>query len=365
MAATRPAHAPPCNSPFVDSTSSPPGEYGRRAARALGLGADPDGRGGGRRRRVLGGLAGAVTHRRARRAFRGKFAAIARHHRHGDASRTAPERRARARRACRSSPTTAPGFRARRRKSRRATSRSIRRKRDRARTARPVPGSNPHCRRPSDEAHNPLRRFAAVRGRLDGSCLGIRDRDLRARWASPPGLRTSSRCRASAPSTRSNAATAHGPATIAPAAWSAGQRYRYRALTHHSEVIFWTVGTNEPSGKFGECTIQDGRNWVCKPNGDAARSITLQMVEGVPIAGRRGDPAVPRRLEVALDAPAARLVGERRRAAGAAGRAGPLSRASRAAGRPAVRENARRAIGNDRYHRSAGVRGGRRRGETP
>jgi len=65
----------------------------------------------------------------------------------------------------------------------------------------------------------------------------------------------------------------------------AGQRYRYRALTPHSEVIFWTVGTSEPSGKFGECAIKDGRNWVCKANGDAARSITLQMAEGVPIAG--------------------------------------------------------------------------------
>ena len=63
-----------------------------------------------------------------------------------------------------------------------------------------------------------------------------------------------------------------------------GQRYRYRALTPHKEVIFWTVGTEEPSGKFGECAIQDGRNWVCKPNGDAPRSITLQMADGVPIA---------------------------------------------------------------------------------
>ena len=48
-----------------------------------------------------------------------------------------------------------------------------------------------------------------------------------------------------------------------------GQRYRYRALTPHKEVIFWTVGTDEPSGKFGECAITKQRNWVCKPNGDA------------------------------------------------------------------------------------------------
>ena len=70
----------------------------------------------------------------------------------------------------------------------------------------------------------------------------------------------------------------------------AGQRYRYRALTPHKEVIFWTVGTDEPSGKFAECAIKDGRNWVCKPNGDAPRSITLQMAEGVPIAGESTRP---------------------------------------------------------------------------
>ena len=69
---------------------------------------------------------------------------------------------------------------------------------------------------------------------------------------------------------------------------AAGQRYRYRALKGHSEVIFWTVGTAEPSGKFGECKIKDGRNWVCKANADAARSITLQMAEGAPIAGPAG-----------------------------------------------------------------------------
>ena len=65
----------------------------------------------------------------------------------------------------------------------------------------------------------------------------------------------------------------------------AGQRYRYRALTRHREVIFWTVGTTEPSGKIGECAIKDGRNWICKANADAARSITLQMVDGAPVSG--------------------------------------------------------------------------------
>ena len=66
---------------------------------------------------------------------------------------------------------------------------------------------------------------------------------------------------------------------------AAGQRYRYRALKPHREVIFWTVGTSEPSGKFEDCTIHDGRNWICKVCPDARRSITLQMAQGHPVAG--------------------------------------------------------------------------------
>ncbi len=62
-----------------------------------------------------------------------------------------------------------------------------------------------------------------------------------------------------------------------------GPRYRYRALKPHGEVIFWTVGSAEHFGKFNDCTIQDGRNWLCKVCPDAARSITLQMAQGVPV----------------------------------------------------------------------------------
>ncbi len=62
-------------------------------------------------------------------------------------------------------------------------------------------------------------------------------------------------------------------------------RFRYRALKAHNEVIFWVVGERGPSSKFTDCTIEDGRNWSCKPNADAARSITLQMVHGTPMPG--------------------------------------------------------------------------------
>jgi hypothetical protein len=68
----------------------------------------------------------------------------------------------------------------------------------------------------------------------------------------------------------------------------AGHRYRYRALKPHHEVIFWTVGAKERSGKFDDCAIADGRNWVCKPDSDAPRSVTLEMSGGVPVPGPTG-----------------------------------------------------------------------------
>ncbi len=68
----------------------------------------------------------------------------------------------------------------------------------------------------------------------------------------------------------------------------AGPRYRYRALKRRKEVVFWAAGIDEPSGKFTDCNIHDGRNWVCQPNADASRSVTLQMAEGMPVSGPPG-----------------------------------------------------------------------------
>lgn len=68
----------------------------------------------------------------------------------------------------------------------------------------------------------------------------------------------------------------------------AGPRYRYRALKRRSEVVFWAAGVNEPSGKLTGCAIQDGRNWICQPNPEASRSVTLQMADGTPMAGPPG-----------------------------------------------------------------------------
>jgi hypothetical protein len=69
----------------------------------------------------------------------------------------------------------------------------------------------------------------------------------------------------------------------------AGDRYRFRALRAHSEVVFWTAkATTEPSGKFTDCVIKDGRNWQCKPNADFSRTITREMVHGCPVIDTTG-----------------------------------------------------------------------------
>lgn len=60
----------------------------------------------------------------------------------------------------------------------------------------------------------------------------------------------------------------------------AGDRYRFRALRSHGEVLFWRVGAAETSARLPGCDIRDGRNWKCPPGADAAMSITLEMAHG-------------------------------------------------------------------------------------
>ncbi len=68
----------------------------------------------------------------------------------------------------------------------------------------------------------------------------------------------------------------------------AADRFRFRALKAHREVLFWTVAATEPSGKFSDCDVEDGRNWRCKPNPDAKFTITLQMSKGNAVADVTG-----------------------------------------------------------------------------
>lgn len=68
------------------------------------------------------------------------------------------------------------------------------------------------------------------------------------------------------------------------------QRYRFRALKAHNEVLFWTAGGSPPSGKYSACTINGGRDWQCPPNAEAVRTITHQMAHGLPVPDPRVHP---------------------------------------------------------------------------
>ncbi len=61
------------------------------------------------------------------------------------------------------------------------------------------------------------------------------------------------------------------------------ERFRFRALQVHREVLFWTSGSSQPSGKFSDCTIESGRDWSCRCESEAADTITCQMLHGRPV----------------------------------------------------------------------------------
>ncbi len=68
----------------------------------------------------------------------------------------------------------------------------------------------------------------------------------------------------------------------------AADRFRFRALKAHREVLFWRVGVAETSRKLTDCLIEDGRNWNCKPTVDASRTITLNVIHGQPVPDASG-----------------------------------------------------------------------------
>jgi len=72
---------------------------------------------------------------------------------------------------------------------------------------------------------------------------------------------------------------------------TAGSRLRYRALKARGEVLFWVLGSQEPSAKLTGCAIQDGRNWTCPASPEASKSLTLAFSGGEPVR----DPVWPTR----------------------------------------------------------------------
>jgi len=64
----------------------------------------------------------------------------------------------------------------------------------------------------------------------------------------------------------------------------AGDRYRFRASVSKQEVLYWVVGSSQPSGKFSRCTVKDRGNWECEENAGPGQpaTITRSMSNGRP-----------------------------------------------------------------------------------
>ena len=62
----------------------------------------------------------------------------------------------------------------------------------------------------------------------------------------------------------------------------AGDRYRFRASVSKQEVLYWVVGSSQPSGKFNNCKVKDRGNWECEENVGQPVTITRAMANGRP-----------------------------------------------------------------------------------
>ena len=68
---------------------------------------------------------------------------------------------------------------------------------------------------------------------------------------------------------------------------AAGERYRFRVLKAHNEVLYWTAGKEGTLGKLTDCVITSGRNWRCQPTVSPVNTVALEIFHGkvVPRAG--------------------------------------------------------------------------------
>jgi len=62
----------------------------------------------------------------------------------------------------------------------------------------------------------------------------------------------------------------------------AGDRYRFRASVSKQEVLYWVVGSSQPSGKFSHCQVKDRGNWECDEASGQTPTITRSMMNGRP-----------------------------------------------------------------------------------
>lgn len=64
----------------------------------------------------------------------------------------------------------------------------------------------------------------------------------------------------------------------------AGDRHRFKALKNHGEVLYWTAGLRQASGKLSDCTIADAKDWSCRQATAQPPAVTMAMKNGRAVA---------------------------------------------------------------------------------
>jgi hypothetical protein len=67
-----------------------------------------------------------------------------------------------------------------------------------------------------------------------------------------------------------------------------GPQYRFKASHSRNEVLFWVVGSSDPSGRYTDCQVKDRGNWTCNMQVNQKPSITYEMIDGRPTPGGSG-----------------------------------------------------------------------------
>jgi len=70
---------------------------------------------------------------------------------------------------------------------------------------------------------------------------------------------------------------------------AAGARYTFRASRTRQEVLYWTVGSNTPSGRYGNCHVENRGNWSCKVEPEQSRTIAVEMKNDKPTRSNDGN----------------------------------------------------------------------------
>jgi hypothetical protein len=71
---------------------------------------------------------------------------------------------------------------------------------------------------------------------------------------------------------------------------AAGARYTFRASRSRQEVLYWIVGSNTPSGRYGNCRVENRGNWSCTVESEQPRTIAVEMRNDKPIRISDGSP---------------------------------------------------------------------------